>query len=371
MTARIGLFTLAAAAVASLTTASAWAQTNVLYLNSQPGDYIGQGRRVTYTTGSFTELGFSTQIVGFSFYADTDATYWYLDFAAPQGQALGPGMYEGATRYPFQSPTHVGLDVSGDGRACNTLTGRFLVLDASYDVDGSVLTFAADFEQHCEGGTSALYGAIRVNSSLPIVPKLAIGDAAVIENPVGTPMKFTISLSQPAAGPVMVQFATADGTAQAGSDYVATSGTVTFKPAETSRPIAIQTLSDRAAEGDQYFYVNLSGPVGATVADSQGQGTIVDTGGQRVSAADRLYLASEVPTLIVWGERDPMIPVAHGRAAHAAIAGSRLEIFPDSGHFPHRDAPRRFVEVLVDFMQSTAPARVDETRWRTRLRHGA
>jgi pimeloyl-ACP methyl ester carboxylesterase len=99
--------------------------------------------------------------------------------------------------------------------------------------------------------------------------------------------------------------------------------------------------------------------------------TIVDTGGQRVSAADRLYLASEVPTLIVWGERDPMIPVAHGRAAHAAIAGSRLEIFPDSGHFPHRDAPRRFVEVLVDFMQSTAPARVDETRWRTRLRHGA
>jgi hypothetical protein len=279
MTARIGLFILAAAAVASLTTASAWAQTNVLYLNSQPGDYIGQGRRVTYTTGSFTELGFSTQIVGFSFYADTDATYWYLDFAAPQGQALGPGMYEGATRYPFQSPTHVGLDVSGDGRACNTLTGRFLVLDASYDVDGSVLTFAADFEQHCEGGTSALYGAIRVNSSLPIVPKLAIGDAAVIENPVGTPMKFTISLSQPAAGPVMVQFATADGTAQAGSDYVATSGTVTFKPAETSRPIAIQTLSDRAAEGDQYFYVNLSGPVGATVADSQGQGTIVDTGG--------------------------------------------------------------------------------------------
>jgi pimeloyl-ACP methyl ester carboxylesterase len=99
--------------------------------------------------------------------------------------------------------------------------------------------------------------------------------------------------------------------------------------------------------------------------------TIVDTKGQRVSAADRLYLASELPTLIVWGERDPMIPVAHGRAAHAAIAGSRLEIFPESGHFPHRDAPRRFVEVLVDFMQSTAPARIDETRWRARLRHGA
>lgn len=95
--------------------------------------------------------------------------------------------------------------------------------------------------------------------------------------------------------------------------------------------------------------------------------TIVDASGQRVSAADRLYLAAEVPTMIVWGERDRMIPVAHARAAHAAIPGSRLEIFPDSGHFPHRDAPRRFVEVLLDFLQSTEPARTDETQWRHKL----
>ncbi len=98
--------------------------------------------------------------------------------------------------------------------------------------------------------------------------------------------------------------------------------------------------------------------------------TIVDPGGQRVSAADRLYLAAHVPMLIVWGERDGMIPVAHGRAAHEAVAGSRLEVFPDAGHFPHRDAPRRFVEVLVDFMESTQPAHVDETQWRALLRQG-
>ena len=95
--------------------------------------------------------------------------------------------------------------------------------------------------------------------------------------------------------------------------------------------------------------------------------TIVDVSGQRVSAADRLYLAAEVPTMIVWGERDPMIPVAHAHAAHQAIAGSRLKIFPDAGHFPHRDDPRHFVEVLVDFMQSTKPARADEGHWRTLL----
>jgi hypothetical protein len=62
--------------------------------------------------------------------------------------------------------------------------------------------------------------------------------------------------------------------------------------------------------------------------------------------------------------------VAHGRAAHEAIPGSRLEVFPDSGHFPHRDRSRRFVEVLIAFMQSTAPARMDATSGRASLRSG-
>ena len=98
--------------------------------------------------------------------------------------------------------------------------------------------------------------------------------------------------------------------------------------------------------------------------------TIIDVGGQRVSAADRLYLAAEVPVMLVWGEQDSMIPVAHARPAHEVIPGSRLAIFPGAGHFPHRDDPRRFVEVLLDFMQSTEPARVDGTRWRKLLRQG-
>jgi pimeloyl-ACP methyl ester carboxylesterase len=98
--------------------------------------------------------------------------------------------------------------------------------------------------------------------------------------------------------------------------------------------------------------------------------TIIDVGGQRVSAADRLYLAAEVPVMLIWGELDSMIPVAHARPAHEVIPGSRLAIFPGAGHFPHRDNPRRFVEVLLDFMQSTEPARVDGTRWRKLLRQG-
>jgi pimeloyl-ACP methyl ester carboxylesterase len=91
---------------------------------------------------------------------------------------------------------------------------------------------------------------------------------------------------------------------------------------------------------------------------------VVDLGGQSVSATDRLYLAAQMPTLIVWGAQDPFIPVEHAVASHAAIPGSRLEIFDDVGHFPHCEAAARFVEVLVDFMTSTTPARVSERRWR-------
>jgi pimeloyl-ACP methyl ester carboxylesterase len=96
---------------------------------------------------------------------------------------------------------------------------------------------------------------------------------------------------------------------------------------------------------------------------------VIDPGGQSVSAADRLYLAAQMPTLIVWGARDPFIPVQHAVATHEAIPGSRLEIFEDVGHYPHCEAPARFVEVLVDFMTTTAPACVSERRWRELFQH--
>ena len=87
---------------------------------------------------------------------------------------------------------------------------------------------------------------------------------------------------------------------------------------------------------------------------------VVDGRGQSVSATDRLYLTSRMPTMIVWGADDALIPVAHAEAAHKAIAGSRLEIFEGVGHFPHCEAPQRFADVLVDFLASTPPARLSE-----------
>jgi len=83
---------------------------------------------------------------------------------------------------------------------------------------------------------------------------------------------------------------------------------------------------------------------------------VIEPGGQAVSATDRLYLAAAMPTLIVWGDADPIIPVSHGVAAHDAMPGSRLEIFEGVGHFPHAEDPARFTSVLLDFLATTEPA---------------
>jgi pimeloyl-ACP methyl ester carboxylesterase len=83
---------------------------------------------------------------------------------------------------------------------------------------------------------------------------------------------------------------------------------------------------------------------------------VVDPGGQRVSALDRLYLASSRPTLVVWGERDPIIPVRHARIAHEAMPGSVLHVMEGVGHFPQHDQPERFVQLVLDFIDSTRPA---------------
>jgi pimeloyl-ACP methyl ester carboxylesterase len=99
--------------------------------------------------------------------------------------------------------------------------------------------------------------------------------------------------------------------------------------------------------------------------------TIVDPWGQRVDASDRLYLAQAIPFLILWGERDPIIPVEHAREAHQLVPGSRLELFPNAGHFPHLDDPLRFVGLLIDFMETTQPADVHADRWGELLRSGA
>ena len=92
--------------------------------------------------------------------------------------------------------------------------------------------------------------------------------------------------------------------------------------------------------------------------------SVLDIGGQRVNATDKLYLAEAVPTLILWGDRDPIIPARHGIRAHELMPGSRLQIFPGAGHFPHHDDPAGFTAAITQFVDTTQPSEPDEDRLR-------
>jgi len=97
---------------------------------------------------------------------------------------------------------------------------------------------------------------------------------------------------------------------------------------------------------------------------------VIDPGGQSVSAMDRLYLAANMPTLIVWGDRDRIIPPIHAYKAHEAIPNSRLAIMEGVGHYPHVEEPARFVEILVDFLETTQPSSSTSEELREQLRRG-
>jgi hypothetical protein len=115
---------------------------------------------------------------------------------------------------------------------------------------------------------------------------LRINDASVTEGNTGTiAATFTVTLSAASTQTITVTYATANGTATAGSDYQAATGTLTFAPGETSKTITVLVNGDRLAEPNETFFVNLSGATNATIADTQGLGTIVDDE-PRISISD-------------------------------------------------------------------------------------
>ena len=98
--------------------------------------------------------------------------------------------------------------------------------------------------------------------------------------------------------------------------------------------------------------------------------SVVDWRGQSVTMLDRCYLTESVPVQIIWGTQDVVVPVSHARMAHAAMPGSRLELFEGSGHFPFHDDPDRFIEVVERFIDTTKPAEYDQLALRELLRNG-
>ncbi len=131
------------------------------------------------------------------------------------------------------------------------------------------------------------------------------------------------------------------------------------------------TGSDLGRDADELLRVFDNLPKGsARTSFTRTLRSVVDWRGQVVTMLDRCYLADDMPTLLMWGDRDPVLPYSHAHVAHEAMPASRLEVFEGAGHFPHHADPDRFVELMVDFVASTAPARFDRRKWNRMLRSG-
>jgi len=140
----------------------------MLFLDSQPGDWVGQGKQFRYLPGTATFNAIRDSKGGITVSVFDSQTFysWFLDFTAPNGAALQVGSYLHATS--SFSTRFVGMHVEENG-GCYELTGRFKVLEVAYDGSGNVQRFAIDFEQHCEDNDAALFGALRYNSTVTSV----------------------------------------------------------------------------------------------------------------------------------------------------------------------------------------------------------
>jgi hypothetical protein len=133
-----------------------------LSFESDAGDWIGQGGSAYYT---LADGEWSIQNHGpghISIYVSGSDWWWTFDIAAPAGQRLAVGTYEGAARWPFQGDGQPGLDFSGTGRGCNQLTGQFVIHEMERGDDATLQRFHASFRQHCEGQAPALHGEIGI-----------------------------------------------------------------------------------------------------------------------------------------------------------------------------------------------------------------
>jgi hypothetical protein len=156
---------------------NAAADLTQLSMGGDPGDYIGGSTAHFYTSedGTFSASASDQTGDGVADYVQlsfngigSNGHWWYLAFSTTHtGKNLVPGVYTNAERAPFASTGHPGLDIDGDGRGCNTLTGTFRVHEIEVDPTNPthILRFTASFEQHCEGGTAALLGTIYYNYS--------------------------------------------------------------------------------------------------------------------------------------------------------------------------------------------------------------
>jgi hypothetical protein len=237
-----------------------------------------------------------------------------VDYATADGTAMAPAEYTataGTLSFPAGTTTRtVSVPVIGD--LLDEPNETFLVR-----LSNAVGALLADAQAT---------GTI-VDDDSP--PALSINDVSVAEGETGTtPSTFTLSLSAPSGQTVSVAAATADGTATAGSDYTPGTWTAVVPPGITTAPLGVAVRGDRVWEADETLVVNLSAPVNATLAGTQGVGTILDDDPQGLSVADVEVVEpvsgtrSTVFTVSLSPTSGSPVTVGYATTALSATAGS-------------------------------------------------
>ncbi len=206
---RFGVIAVAALMLAALapTVASAEPEDTFITFSGEGGDPV-TGDQTWYYDRTNTNLFFATRSedgnhISVRIFGDT---FWNLDLAAPAGQALQPGSYRVATRYPFQLPADAGLTLSGNGVGCNTSTGSFEVLEATFGPATWVERFHATFEQHCEGDpNSRAVGEVLIDNGpapIPLVIEVTVDPRNTVSRIGRVQMSGTVTCSKPAVSAI-------------------------------------------------------------------------------------------------------------------------------------------------------------------------
>lgn len=201
--------------VAPAAPAAAQQPESFVTMISDAGDYIGGGQARYYHAGNAEiTLSGTTSSVNVNVSGGNLGDQFNMQFAAPQGQTLQPGVYERAQRASFREAGRPGIDISGDGRGCNTISGRFEVKEVTQVVN-TITKLWIVYEQHCEGGSAALFGEVRYGVPRRPGTSVALGPSVVQwpETDAGSPTRVVpVTVVNTASSPVEIGAASVSGT---------------------------------------------------------------------------------------------------------------------------------------------------------------
>lgn len=258
-------------------TAAEGTETFVVTLSSPTGATIADGTAV----GTITDDDAVTPTPGTGSVTYVVRDNWGSGFVAEVDLTAGSAGFDSWT-VEFDSPAQISNIWNAE--IVSHVGTRYVVRNASWNAKvGAGQTVQFGF-QASPGGATATATGFAVNgvptggqNPAPVLPKVSVADATVAESDSGTRnLTFVVTLDKPATSPVSIAYATANGTATAGSDFTAASGVLTFAAGVVSQQVGVLIAGDTAVEADETFTLTLSNPNGVTIADASAVGTITN-----------------------------------------------------------------------------------------------